>query len=221
MTLGRKIESALAWTQKAKAQSTRQLLAFSGGKDSIVVAHLAAQLGIRDAVCETSFYFAKQTENIKEIAAHLGLNVTWACKLSRDWLRRNPEVIFADDTKLRAWTFAVRQQKTVKQHARMYGYDCQIFGRRTQENSVRAHLYRTSAGLQCHPIRDWSEGEVWQYLRDNRIPEPWIYSTPFGQKEGNAPFYAMCASDFGGVENCWALAAQLDPKFSRKEILGY
>lgn len=221
MTMAHKIESALAWIQKAKTQSARQLLAFSGGKDSIVVAHLAAKLGIRDSVCETSFYFAKQTENIREIAAHLGLNVTWACKLSPNWLRNHPEVIFADDTKLRAWTFAVRQQNTVMQHAKIYGYDCQIFGRRTQENSVRAHLYRARAGLQCHPIRDWSEDEVWQYIRDNRIPEPWIYSTPFGQKEGNAPFYAMCASDFGGVENCWALAAQLDPKFSRKEILGF
>jgi len=214
-----KVESALALLQQAKEQSERQLLAFSGGKDSIVVAHLAAKLGIRDAVCETSFYFAKQTQNIREIASHLGINVAWSCRLSLDWLRKNRRIIFCDDSVLRAWSFGVRQQATVRMYAKKHGYDCQIFGRRTEENSVPAHLYPMKAGLQCHPIRDWSTADVWEYIRENRIPVPWIYSTPFGEKEGNAPFYMMRASDFGGADNCWALAEQLDPRY-KKRILG-
>lgn len=161
----------------ALADARRPLLAFSGGKDAIVVAHLAGTLGVRTAVCETSFYFARQRDDVEAMAGRLGLDCAFKSSLTDDWLRRHRRVIFSDDPRVRGWTFSARQQATVKRYARQGGHDLQIFGRRTEENSVRASIYRTAAGLQCHPIRDWREADVWEYFDAHGLPRPWIYST--------------------------------------------
>jgi 3'-phosphoadenosine 5'-phosphosulfate sulfotransferase (PAPS reductase)/FAD synthetase len=209
---------AIAVIQKAVSLSTSRVIAFSGGKDAIVVAHMCGLVGIRDAVCETSFYMEKQKHCVIKTASDLGLNARFMSSLSDDWLRKHREIIFSNDTKIRSWTFSARQQSTVKKHANRYKYDCQIFGRRTQENSVKSTLYKTEAGLQCHPIRDWTEKDVWDYFAKHGIRIPWIYGTRFGQLEGNAPFYTLKEKDMGSIDNCWALIESLDPKLNRERF---
>lgn len=215
------VDDARRTLDRAAVRADRIVLAYSGGKDSLVACHLArTHLGLRDAVCEVSFYFRRHEIQAMENAGPdvLDLDCEFRDSLGIMWLRRNPHVLFSDDNAVRSWTFSTRQQRTVKKYARKHGFDAQLFGRRTEENSVRAPLYRTRAGLQIHPIRDWSTLHVWAYVREHGLPEPWIYSTAFGRLEGNAPFYTLRASDVGGYAGAWDLVSSLDERFTPENL---
>lgn len=199
-----------------KVAGSRPLLAFSGGKDSIVTCHIAAQIGIRVAVCEESFCYPQQMVSNRLYANKLGLYVSHENSLDLDWLRRHREIIFTSDTKVRAWSFHARQQTTVRRHAKLMRATCTIFGRRTEENSVKAGTYTTSDGaLQCHPLRDWTTEEVWEYMSYFKLGKPWFYNTEMAEHAGSGPFYSIKASDFGGEAKCWKLVAKHEPAFNR------
>lgn len=205
---------ALVSLKSALKKSQRPLVAFSGGKDSLVVAHMAKKLGVKDYVCETSFYFQTQLDSIKVVASEMKLQVAYKNSLSLDWLKKHKQVIFSTDSKIRGWSFAVRQQATVKKHARKINADCCIFGRRTEENCVRKVCYTTKSGLQCHPLKDWKTADVWQYLAKYKISTPWIYKTEFGKFEGNAPFYALNPRTTNlSISQCWSLVFNMDNRF--------
>jgi 3'-phosphoadenosine 5'-phosphosulfate sulfotransferase (PAPS reductase)/FAD synthetase len=100
--------------------------------------------------------------------------------------------------------------------AARHGYDGILFGRRSQENTVKAPIYKTNDGRwYCHPLRDWTKVQIWEYFKVHSIPIPWIYSTHFGKHEGNAPFYSMRPEHNGGYDKCWELSEVLDPRYHR------
>lgn len=202
---------AIECLAKALSVSSCPLVAYSGDKDAIVVAHMANKLGVKNYVCETSFYFKPQLESIKKISYMLGLNVTYKNSFPSNWLRKNPQYIFSYDTKLRGKLYAIRQQATVKRFAKVIKSDLQIYGRRTEENSVPKKIYKTRSGLQCHPLRDWTEYEIWLYFKKHAIPKPYIYSQEFSRSTGNAPWYTINPKHVGGVDQCWRIVQQIDP----------
>ena len=149
------VEQAHNRIRNALLECENPTIAFSGGKDSLVVAHLMAQHGVTDGACELSFYYQRQEDSIREQAARSGFNITFYRRLDDDWLRRRNHIIFTSDTAARAASFAARQQKTVAIHAKKNRHDLIAFGRRTEENSVPRHLYKNKAGWSFHPIRDY------------------------------------------------------------------
>lgn len=189
----------------------RPLLAFSGGKDSIVTALLMIQHGIEfECVNEEAFTFASMRAEVRTMARELGLCLTIRESLPPDFVKRHPEILFSSDSKIRGWTFAIRQQKTVKRFAAELAHDVSVFGRRTQENFVPAPLYRTNAGLQCHPIRAWTTKQVWEFI-DAHYRRPWVYSTRFGR---HGPFYSFPANEVNGdIAECWRIVQECDPTF--------
>lgn len=201
--------------KKALSMAKNPLLAYSGGKDSIVVCHMSEKLGVRKAVCETSFYFHKALESVLQIGQELKLDVTYKNSLDINWLKKNKTIIFSADTKKRSWSFAARQQRTVKKYAKHIKADLVIYGRRTEENHVKKHIYETKDGLNCHPIRDWKEADVWAYFKKYGITIPYIYSTTFGKIEGNAPFYTLNSKHCGGVEKAWEIVSQMDNRYHK------
>lgn len=174
----------------------RVLIAFSGGKDSIVAAHLAAQLGVREAVCEVSFCFPQQVRDFKVTAEQIGINVVYRNSLSWEWLARNPRWVMTPLAE-QGQFYALRQQRTVKAFARDRGYGGVIYGRRTEENTVKAMVYSTADGLtHCHPIREWKTGEVWAYIKHHGLHYPDIYNHEIGRREGNTPFNILPPEHF-------------------------
>jgi len=212
--LDRLIDTARERLSYAIRGNANPLVAFSGGKDAIVAGHLAKSVGVKHFVCEESFYFKPQIESIRGIATHLGFDVTYTDSLDMGWLSKNRRVVFSTDTKVRSWSFAVRQQATVKRHAKRIQSQCHIFGRRTQENTVRAEVYVAKPGTQCHPLRNWRTEDVWEYFDKYSIPVPYIYGTRFGKTEGNAPFYTLHPANAGlGIQECWALVRSMDQRY--------
>lgn len=191
------------------------LIAYSGGKDSIVVAHMAMELGLTKAVCEISYCSSKQISDFKKTAGQLMLDVTYKDSLSWDWLARHPQWVHGPLAKAGGF-YALRQQKTIKSHAAKGNYQGVIYGRRTEENSVRAPVYQTKDGMNhCHPIREWKTHEVWAYIHANNIHFPGIYHHPIGKKEGNTPLNRLPQEHW---PNPWATLHSYDPEFVKNFI---
>jgi 3'-phosphoadenosine 5'-phosphosulfate sulfotransferase (PAPS reductase)/FAD synthetase len=190
------------------------LLAYSGGKDGLVVSHLVNRVAPIPGVCETSFYFDKQEEDIRATAERLGIKVVYRDSLDFDWLRRHPDFLFSDSSSIRSRTFAIRQQSTVAREVRRGSYTAAIYGRRTEENTVKAERYTAKGFEQFHPIREWKTSHIWEYIEKHKIGIPWFYTTPLNDKMGNGPFISLRASAAGGKEAAWELVESLDKRFT-------
>lgn len=212
------INRTLEEIEQTLAKFRNPIVAFSGGKDGFVVAHMCSKVmpNIK-MVCELSFCFEEQVRNIKEIATRHKFNVTYVNGLTDEWLLKNKNVIFTNDSKARGRSFQQRQQKTVNEFAKQCNADISIFGRRLEENTVPKMLYKTKNGYQYHPLREWTETDIWNYFEYVNEPKPFIYSTRFGQMEGNAPFYSMQRGNMTTAE-CWNIINEVDTekKFYQK-----
>ena len=198
----------------ALATCSNPVLAFSGGKDSIVMAHLMALHGITIGACEVSHYYERQAADVQNIAANMGLTISWEKRRDDDWLRRNPQYLFAADSRIRLKWFAQRQHTTMRDYATENGHDMVVFGRRTQENTVPHMLYKTRHLGSFHPIRAWKHEHIWAYMDKVGIPKPWIYHNVHGQLVGNGPFFNLKHKLVGGYEQAWRLANSLDPSIT-------
>jgi len=184
----------------------KPIVAYSGGKDGTCIAHIVNSVYPNvEMICEISYYFPDQLKNIKEMSKQLNFNVKYTNTLSEDWLAKNKEYLFSSDKKIRSKSFLIRQQRAIKRFSKEMGAALTFTGRRTQENTVKSILYNTSKnGMQCHPLRNWKEKDVWDYFDYHNIQKPIIYQTPFGKTEGNAPFYSLNKKYFNGnIDQCW------------------
>lgn len=186
------------------------LLAYSGGKDSIVAAHLAKDLGITESICETCFCSPIQVADFKKSAAQLGLNVTYKASLSWEWLAEHPEWIHPPRS-MAGKFYAIRQQRTIKTHAKQHGFTAVVYGRRTEENTVRSSDYCTKDGLShCHPIREWTTSEVWAYIHAHGLHYPSIYNHQIGKIAGNTPLNTLMEIP---EKDIWKTMHSFDPNY--------
>lgn len=201
---------AKVWTAKRRIarfleEHPRSFLAFSGGKDSIVVGHIMGKLGHTDAMSETSFNFERQIGDFKRSSDQLGLDTEWRVSLSWEWLERNQHFILPDRSLIQPWN-AARQQRTVRVHAKERGYEGIIYGRRTEENTVPDVTYQTKEGLwHHHPLKEWTTGEVWAYIQRHGLHFPDLYNHRIGQSQGNCPYVPLPPAElhdpFGAIHD--------------------
>jgi 3'-phosphoadenosine 5'-phosphosulfate sulfotransferase (PAPS reductase)/FAD synthetase len=218
MSYKRKITNSISIIHKALLIG-KGVVAFSGGKDGLAAAILINKISPNiEMVCETSFYFPKQLADIKQTAKKLGFNVTYLCSLSDDWLMKNKKVLFTTSTKVRQWSFSVRQQRTMKKFAIKVGASVTFTGRRTQENNVPDYIYSTKKnGVQAHPLKDWTTEDIWEFINDQGLEKPFIYTTKWGE-QGNSPFYSYNPRKSNKtISECWQLVDEIDGgEFNKK-----
>lgn len=187
--LDSKVSEAKAIVDSFLPAVKEPLLAFSGGKDSIVLCHLlATHYGVKDAVCANSYWFARTDADVRtKVVPSLGIHVTYWDRLGAFWIfqRANRKYIWPTDSRVFGQFYSLCQQSTVKRHAIGNGYDAVLYGRRKQENVVVASTYRTVDGLNnCFPLYSWRHEHVWTYIRRYDLPVPSIYEYELGAKEG-------------------------------------
>lgn len=180
-------------------KSPKNIIAFSGGKDSIAMTHIlkSNNFDISDAVCETSFMFTEGLKHTKMMAQHFGLRCEFRERLTWDWLKRNPKYVECP-MKLQSNLYSIRQQQSVKEYSKANGYTGVLYGRRRDENNVPKPLYTLKNGQwQCHPMASWTTKDVWSYIHKHNISFPKQYKHEIGRKEGFSSFL-LPPEHFGG-----------------------
>lgn len=175
-------------------------IAFSGGKDSIVVAHIAAQMGIRKAIVDRTFYFTKQHNDITRYAEELGLECVFPETITWKHLLANEEMYFPQRADKKYLSVSMRQWKSIPKGAKELGSKTLLYGRRLGENNASSDFMvgRNGYGIAL-PIRTWTTLEVWEYMRDNNLRIPWVYRTKFAEYLNNAPWITL----IGSKQWCW------------------
>lgn len=172
----RKVEAAQEIIGEALARLESPYIAFSGGKDSVVVLHLVRTLA-PDTVAvwsddewnlpETTA-LVEATPNCHRIAARVA-HAEWFTS----WDTPNP--VLPTGT---IWVDAYANDG-LQTYAHQQGYDGVFIGLRADENSRRNVHLRTFGQLyfaakhgvwQCNPVAWWTVNDVWAYIHANHVP---------------------------------------------------
>lgn len=146
-------------------------LAFSGGKDSIVIYHLAKLAGVK-------------------FEAHFHVTTLDPPEVMRFIKDQYPDVIW-DRPKMSFFQLIVKNRmlptRKIRFCCRMLkevgGKDCVVITgirgaesfRRSQRKSVEISRDKKLGKMFVHPIFDWTEVDVWDYIRHYEIPYCQLY----------------------------------------------
>ena len=217
MSIQEKIKHSHDIIQRALSISKKPFVAFSGGKDGLIVAHMLTQHDTNiKMVCEISHTFPAVLNDIKSITKQYNFQVEFVDSLDDLWLKKNSHFIFTHDTNIHKVFNSQRQQRTLKKFQKAGAYDCTFTGRTKHDNMVKAEIYTTkNHGLQAHPIREFTEQDVWDYFKHTNLRIPMIYKTKFGERTGNSPWFAMGYKNKGlSISKAWEYVNELDPEKS-------
>lgn len=191
--------------REVAAQMERPCILFSGGKDSIVVVHLAVKAFWPAAVpftlvhIDTGHNFVETLEYRDEMVQRLGLRLVVG--RVQEYLDNG---ILAEETGIHA-SRNLLQTPVLLDTLAAHQFDAAIGGARRDEEKARAkerffshrdefgqwdpknqrpelwNLFngkkRPGEHFRVFPISNWTELDVWQYLAQEQIPLPSIYYT--------------------------------------------
>ena len=176
-------------TKKKKAA-----YAWSGGKDSIVLADLCKQAGITQSV------FAYSNLEYPAFMGWCRENAPEGCDMictgqDLEWLAKHQKMIFPKDSKTLARWYAIIQQTTYVKYQEDQKLDLIISGhRRIDGNVVGADGYvrRKKGFVRYAPIRDWPHELLYGYIHYHHLSLPPIYGWKDGWRQGTHSWPARC-----------------------------
>jgi phosphoadenosine phosphosulfate reductase len=169
----RALHEARAIIERALESAQKPYIAYSGGKDSTVMAHLVLQYAPDTMVLHWDYGRAFVPEPIqREILRNARL-------IGVRNLRIETSPLYAK--------LGRRAQNVLGKHMigkllpqlAAEGYDLAFVGLRKQESSKRAIRLRTNKALsvipECHPLANWDWRDVWAYIVTHKLPYLSLY----------------------------------------------
>ena len=183
MTIVTKEDDALGLIRAALCDAVNPIVCFSGGKDSTVVLHLVrrvnpkipARFANTGVESPETIEFIKIVSNLVEVHP---LKTFWACV--RQYGLPKPK---AKAKRHGNMCCQYLKEKPQDNHSKENGIDLEFMGITAAESNQRkltlmrtGPLYRIKDGRwRCHPIHDWTEADVWDYIHRYNIPYNSIY----------------------------------------------
>lgn len=164
---------------------------FSGGKDSLVATHLMLE-SLRDLNPPSKYVlFADTTVMIpiarpfvEEISRRFGWDLTVVSPRESFWIQAAKK---GSPTMHRRWCcWGLKLEPIFGFVASLSGTTCQVTGMRQKESSRRkdfpqVYWQKRTRSWNYHPLIDWTEEHVDEYIREHHLPRPPWYD--LGVKE--------------------------------------
>lgn len=179
----KKVDDARRLVDEALRWMFVPYVAWSGGKDSLVVLHLVARAlpGVIANWSDDELEYDEQLTAIPAACAAFGarLQVTLGHARHADWF--DP---WRDEPSWRApCPGAIRVDKRIEDWSVDEGFDGAFVGLRMVEAHHRAiylrargYLHRVQSGqFRCHPLAGWSVDDVWAYIAGHDLPYSPVY----------------------------------------------
>ena len=179
-----KIQEAKQIITESLSKSDNPVVAFSGGKDSIVVLDLvrSVQNDILGAFCNTGNEYPETVEFVKTVD-----NVVWLEPLKSFWncVKDYGMPVMKSKAKSHGnqccnWL----KEKPAINYYKDHNVDLVFTGLTMDESRNRMMMlkrmgnyywHKSEKRFKCHPIHDWSEKEVWTYIKWLKLPYNPIY----------------------------------------------
>lgn len=185
----RRVELLAAWAV-GRIRSLRGNVAFawSGGKDSIVLQHLATQAGVEQCVLGRSDLeypaFVEWVESHKPPGLEI-LNCGW----DLEWIVRNPHMLFPVGSRLAARWYAGVQRWAQAKYAARRNIDVLLLGNRRADGNyvgVGSDSYLLGDLRRFSPLAAWTHEDILGFLHFNGLRDslPPIYAWPRGFRCG-------------------------------------
>lgn len=174
---------------RLKTKGKRVAFAWSGGKDSIVLADICRKAKISD--CVFAHTRLEYPAFLEWCLAHRpkGCDVL-DTGLDLDWLSRNQSLIFPDGKKINRW-YQLIQRHAFTQYFFDHKLDLLLVGhRRADGNFVgKGNIVTKSSGeTRYSPLADWSHELILAYIHYHKLPLPLIYGWEDGFICGTHPW---------------------------------
>ena len=176
------VNDALELIREALCRASRPYVAFSGGKDSLVLAHLVHRVdpSIQMVYSDDELLLPEHVAYIRRMIDRGGLRIVSGGSIHAGWFRpwesapywRDPEPEM--EWLPRNWKGARGRLSLL---ARTLGYDGAFIGLRRLESRRRAAILEGSTGVHMAkgyphitPIADWDDADVWEYIARHQLP---------------------------------------------------
>lgn len=182
------VDAYAEWAmERIQVASTGKHVAFaySGGKDSIVLADLCGRLGIREgyfAYCDLDY-----PAFVRWVKAHKPAGVSLMhTGYDLDWLARHQELIFARGAVGQRW-HQISQRGPFTRMVMDNRLDMLLVGHRTIDANVCGHegIIRKNTGeVRFAPLYDWPHELLLGYIHYHALALPPIYGWKDGYTQG-------------------------------------
>ena len=207
-------EAVAAATDEVKRtiEGKKVAYAWSGGKDSLVIAGICQSLGIEDCVfghndLEYPAFLAWCMEHKPERCEVINTGQNLA------WLAKRPAMLFPHKSAVISRWFELVQKAAIRRYCNAQQLDMIIVGHRKADGNYvgrGTNVCSNNAGVtRFSPLADWPHELVLAYIHYNKVPMPPIYGWKDGYRCGTHPWPSRMGMK--SVAEGWADVYEIDP----------
>lgn len=197
-------------------EGKRVAFGWSGGKDSLVIEWLCAQLGV--TACVFAMTNLEYPEFLAWVTDHMPHDVQ-VINTGQDlaWLVKHPRMLFPQAAADNARWFRLVQHAAQRKYFQSHNLDVMVLGRRHAEGNHcgPAGIYTNREDVTRYsPIRDWSHEAVLALLKREGYSLPPIYGYPRGWQVGTGNWAQRLYTK--STDQGWDETWQIDPNIVRE-----